>query len=130
MFVINLIVIVRMMQHTPLQFLRHDLKKTKHKKTVRLPKWSFFARFRLCIMIQNSVNYLVLFVGIFFIMVMLAMAVGMPDTLKYYQNNISDLMFAKYQYVFRHHSACGRCFKRRTWNLGNGSGMEDHVKEL
>lgn len=32
-------------------------------------------------------------------MVMLAMAVGMPDTLKYYQNNISDLMFAKYQYV-------------------------------
>lgn len=99
MFVINLIVIVRMMQHTPLQFLRHDLKKTKHKKTVRLPKWSFFARFRLRIMIQNSVNYLVLFVGIFFIMVMLAMAVGMPDTLKYYQNNISDLMFAKYQYV-------------------------------
>lgn len=99
MFVINLIVIVRMMQHTPLQFLRHDLKKTKHKKTVCLPKWSFFARFRLRIMIQNSVNYLVLFVGIFFIMVMLAMAVGMPDTLKYYQNNISDLMFAKYQYV-------------------------------
>lgn len=99
MFVINLIVIVCMMQHTPLQFLRHDLKKTKHKKTIRLPKWSFFARFRLRIMIQNSVNYLVLFVGIFFIMVMLAMAVGMPDTLKYYQNNISDLMFAKYQYV-------------------------------
>lgn len=99
MFVVNLIVIVRMMQHTPLQFLRHDLKKTKHKKTVRLPKWLFFARFRLRIMIQNSVNYLVLFVGIFFIMVMLAMAVGMPDTLKYYQNNISDLMFAKYQYV-------------------------------
>lgn len=99
MFVVNLIVIVRMMQHTPLQFLRHDLKKTKHKKTVRLPKWSFFARFRLRIMIQNSVNYLMLFVGIFFIMVMLAMAVGMPDTLKYYQNNISDLMFAKYQYV-------------------------------
>ena len=99
MFVINLIVIVRMMQHTPLQFLRHDLKKTKRKKTIRLPKWSFFARFRLRIMIQNSVNYLMLFVGIFFIMVMLAMAVGMPDTLKYYQNNISDLMFAKYQYV-------------------------------
>uniref|UniRef100_UPI003FEF83B6 FtsX-like permease family protein n=1 Tax=Agathobacter sp. TaxID=2021311 RepID=UPI003FEF83B6 len=99
MFVVNLIVIMRMMQHTPLQFLRHDLKKTKRKKTIRLPKWSFFARFRLRIMIQNSVNYLMLFVGIFFIMVMLAMAVGMPDTLKYYQNNISDLMFAKYQYV-------------------------------
>ena len=32
MLVVNLIVIVRMMQHTPLQFLRHDLKKTKNKK--------------------------------------------------------------------------------------------------
>ena len=33
MLVVNLIVIVRMMQHTPLQFLRHDLKKTKNKKS-------------------------------------------------------------------------------------------------
>lgn len=32
MLVVNLIVIIRMMQHTPLQFLRHDLKKTKRKK--------------------------------------------------------------------------------------------------
>ena len=33
MLVVNLIVIIRMMQHTPLQFLRHDLKKTKRKKS-------------------------------------------------------------------------------------------------
>lgn len=32
MFVVNLVVIARMMRHTPLQFLRHDLKKTKRKK--------------------------------------------------------------------------------------------------
>ena len=32
-------------------------------------------------------------------MVMLAMAVGMPDTLGYYKENAKDLMFAKYQYV-------------------------------
>lgn len=32
MFMVNLIVIIKMMQHTPLQFLRHDLKKTKRKK--------------------------------------------------------------------------------------------------
>lgn len=43
MLVVNLIVIVRMMQHTPLQFLRHDLKKTKNKKAMRLPGWSFLA---------------------------------------------------------------------------------------
>ncbi len=99
MFVVNLIVIVRMMHHTPLQFLRHDLKKTKRKKAIRLPRWNFFHRFRLRIMFQNMANYLVLFVGIFFIMVMLAMAVGMPDTLSYYKSHAKDMMFADYQYV-------------------------------
>lgn len=101
MLVVNLIVIVRMMQHTPLQFLRHDLKKTKNKKAMRLPGWSFFGRFRLRIMFQNVTNYLILFVGIFFIMVMLAMAVGMPDTLDYYKSNTDGMMFAKYQYVLK-----------------------------
>ena len=101
MFVVNLVVIIRMMQHTPLQFLRHDLKKTKRKKAMRLPKWSFMSRFRLRIMFQNVANYLILFVGIFFIMVMLAMAVGMPDTLDYYKKNTDSMMFAKYQYVLK-----------------------------
>jgi len=99
--VVNLIVIIRMMQHTPLQFLRHDLKKTKRKKAMRLPRWSFMSRFRLRIMFQNVANYLILFVGIFFIMVMLAMAVGMPDTLDYYKKNTDSMMFAKYQYVLK-----------------------------
>ena len=101
MFVINLLVIIRMMQHTPLQFLRCDLKKSKRKKTVRLPKWKFFSRFRLRIIFQNMPDYAVLFAGIFFIMVMLAMAVGMPSTLNYYQDNEEDMMFAKYQYVLK-----------------------------
>lgn len=54
---------------------------------MRLPHFKFFNRFRLRIMFQNVANYLILFVGIFFIMVMLAMAVGMPDTLSYYKEN-------------------------------------------
>lgn len=61
---------------------------------MRLPRWSFMSRFRLRIMFQNVANYLILFVGIFFIMVMLAMAVGMPDTLDYYKKNTDSMMFA------------------------------------
>lgn len=101
MFVVNLIVIVRMLRHTPLQFLRHDLKKSKRKKAIRLPHWKFMSRFRVRIMFQNISNYLILFVGIRFIMVMLAMAVGMPDTLTYYQKHASNLMFTKHQYVLK-----------------------------
>lgn len=101
MLVVNLVVILKMMQHTPLQFLRHDLKKTQRKKAVRLPGWKFFGRFRLRIMLQNIPNYLILFLGVSFIMVMLAMAVGMPDTLKFYKDNAADMMFARYQYVLK-----------------------------
>lgn len=101
MFAVNLAVIVKMMQHSPLQFLRRDLKKTKRKKAMRLPRWKFFSRFRLRIIFQNIPNYIILFAGIFFIMVMLAMAVGMPDTLAFYKENAADMMFAKYQYVLK-----------------------------
>ncbi|MBD5543247.1 MAG: FtsX-like permease family protein [Lachnospiraceae bacterium] len=101
MFIVNLVIIVKMMQHTPLQFLRHDLKKTKRKKAMRLPRWKFFSRFRLRIIFQNIPNYIILFVGILFILVMLAMAVGMPDTLKFYKENATDIMFAKYQYILK-----------------------------
>lgn len=99
MLAVNLVVIVKMMRHTPLQFLRRDLKKSRRKKAARLPRWKFFNRFRLRIMFQNVPNYLILLFGIFFISVMLAMAVGMPDTLDYYKTNAADMMFARYQYV-------------------------------
>lgn len=117
MFVINLIVIIRMLHHTPLQFLRHDLKKKQHKKTIRLPKWSFFARFRMRIMFQNVANYIVLFVGILFIMVMLAMAVGMPNTLDYYKQKAPEMMLAKYQYVLK------------SYKDGNGDVIKTDTKD-
>lgn len=101
MFIVNLAVIWRKMRRTPLEFLRQDLKKNKRKKAIRLPDWKFFSRFRMRIILQNMPNYLILFFGIFFVCVMLAMAIGMPDTLDYYKNNAKDMMFADYQYVLK-----------------------------
>ena len=103
MFVINLLVLIRMLRHTPLQFLRCDLKKNKRKKAMRLPRWNFLSRFRLRIIFQNIPNYLILFVGIAFISIMLAMAIGMPSTLQYYKDNTKDMMFADYQYVLKNY---------------------------
>lgn len=99
MFVVNLTVIWRKMKHTPLEFLRQDLKKNQRKKAIRLPNWKFFSRFRMRIIFQNMPNYLILLFGIFFVCVMLAMAIGMPDTLDYYKDHAKDMMFADYQYV-------------------------------
>lgn len=99
MLLINFVVIVRMLRLSPLKFLRHDLKKTRRKKAVRLPRWSFFRRFRLRVLLQNIPNYLMLFVGISFVMLLLSMAVGMPSTLSYYQEKMPDMMFAKEQVI-------------------------------
>ena len=99
MITVNLAVITRTMTHTPLQFLRRDLKKTKRKKAVRLPKCKFIHRFRIRIILQNIPNYIILFAGVFFIATLMSMAVGMPDTLDYYSENAKNMMFADYQYV-------------------------------
>lgn len=101
MFFVNLAVISGMLRHTPLQFLRGELKKSRRGRAVRLPGWKFFRRFRLRIILQNIPNYLILFFGIFFVMVMMSMAVGMPETLDYYKENARDMMFSNYQYILK-----------------------------
>jgi len=101
MLVVNVLVIAVKLRATPLQFLRHDLKRHKRKKAMRLPFRKFILRFRLRVFFQNIPNYIVLFIGIVFVMIMLAMAVGMPDTLQYYQDNAVDMMFAKEQVLLK-----------------------------
>ena len=97
MMIINLTVLMRMLKLSPLRFLRHDLSRTKRTKARRLPRWKFFSRFRLRILGQNLANYFVLFVGVVFIELMLAMAVGFPDSLDHYKSIADDMMISKYQ---------------------------------
>ena len=101
MFAVNAAVISAKLRHTPLQFLRRDLKKNRRKKAMRLPRWSFPARFRLRVLFQNIPGYLVLFMGILFVMILMAMAVGTPSTLSYYQEKAPDMMLAKYQTILK-----------------------------
>ncbi len=101
MFLINLVVIARMLRLSPLRFLRHDLKMTKRKKAIRLPKWKFLSRFRARILLQNIPNYLVLLVGITFVMILMSMVVGFPNSLDAYQGQVTDLMFAKNQTILK-----------------------------
>lgn len=99
MFFINLFVIVKKLQLSPLRFLRHDLVKKRKAKAMRLPKWSFLKRFRLRILFQNMPNYLILIFGVILIELMLCFAFGLPDSLNYYAKNAPDMMFSEYQYM-------------------------------
>lgn len=99
MLVINYFIIRRKMRFSPLRFLRSDLKNRRTRRAVNLPEIGFLRRFRLRIFLQNISGYLMLLVGIGFVMLMLAMAVGMPDTLSYYQANADDMMLAKHEVI-------------------------------
>lgn len=99
MFLINLFVIIKKLQLSPLRFLRHDLRKSKRTKARRLPRWSFMNRFRLRILFQNIPNYAILIFGIVFVEVMLCFAFGLPDSLEHYGECAPDMLFAKHQYM-------------------------------
>ncbi len=96
---VNVLVISVKMRFTPLQFLRGEITDRKRKKTLKLPNFSFFGRFRLRIFFNNIGGYLVMFFGIIFVCILLGFALGVPSTLKNYQDNSADLMLATHEYV-------------------------------
>ncbi len=99
MFCINLIVIVKKLQLSPLKFLRHDLTKSKRSKARRIPAWSFMKRFRIRILFQNMPNYAVLIFGVILIELMMCFAFGLPDSLDNYGEKAPEMIFADYQYM-------------------------------
>ena len=99
MFIINLVVIVRKLQLSPLKFLRHDLARSRRTKARRIPSWSFMNRFRLRIMFQNMPNYIVLIFGVIFIELMMCFAFGLPDSLNHYGDRAPEMVFSEYQYM-------------------------------
>ena len=101
MILINFVTVAYMLRLSPLRFIRKDLKTTRRKKAIRLPRFKFLRRFRLRILLQNIPNYMVLFVGIYFAVFLMTFAFGLPTTLDNYQKHATDDMFAKYQYVLK-----------------------------
>ena len=101
MLIINLFTIQRALRLSPLRFLRRDLAKKKRSKAIRLPRWSFFSRFRLRIVFQNLGNYSMMFIGIILANVFLLFGMMMGPLLTHYQDEILATMPAKYQYILK-----------------------------
>ncbi len=99
MAVIDLFVIMRALRLSPLRFLRRELRQSRKRRAVRLPNFGFFSRFRMRVITQNIPAYVMLFCGITFVMLLLSMAVGMPSTLRYYQDSITEMMFVEEQVI-------------------------------
>ena len=100
MIVVTMLVLIRKLRFTPLQFLRRDISSSKGKKAIPLsPRIPFFTRYRLRVILQNISSYIVLVFGVFFAYFLLMFGMTFPEILKTYAKDVTADMFCKYQYI-------------------------------
>lgn len=100
MLMINLLVLTSRLKLSPLKFLRHDLRRNRSKKAMRLnTKIPFRTRFSLRIFFTNLPGYIVMIVGILFGSVLIAFGDMMPRMLDEYQDIVVRDMISEYQYI-------------------------------
>lgn len=100
MLIINFLVLISRLKLSPLKFLRHDLRKNRSKKAMRLnTKIPFRTRFSLRIFFTNLPGYIVMIIGILFGSVLIAFGDLMPRMLGEYQNIVTRDMISEYQYI-------------------------------
>lgn len=101
MFAVNLTVLWNKMKLSPLKFLRHDVRKNKNSRAVRLPAVSFMSRFKIRIILQNLSNYIILFIGIQFANLILLLGLMITPLLDHYSDEVIENMKGKYQYILK-----------------------------
>jgi putative ABC transport system permease protein len=100
MLVINFVALASKLKLSPLRFLRHDLKKNKNKKAMRLnTKIPFKTRFSMRILLTNLPGYIVMIIGILFGSVLITFGDMYPRLLDRYKDAVVDDMISTYQYV-------------------------------
>ena len=101
MIIINWWMLYSKLSLSPLKFLRKDLHKNKQKKARKLPDFKFLTRFRIRVLLQNKVNYLILFIGIFISSFLLMFGMGLDPLMDNYVDEIDDSLTYEYQYILK-----------------------------
>lgn len=101
MVAVNTLMLCSKLSLSPLKFLRKDLHKRKQKRAVRLPDFSFIHRFRLRVILQNKISYLILFFGIFLASFLLMFGIGLEPLMNHYVDEIDDTLPYEYQYILK-----------------------------
>ena len=101
MILINCFMLYNKLSLSPLKFLRKDLHKKRQKRAVRIPGFSFITRFRLRVLLQNKISYLILFAGIFISSFLLMFGMGLQPLMDHYVEEIDDSLTYEYQYILK-----------------------------
>ena len=100
---ITLLGLLRKMNLTPLQFLRHETSgRGGAKRGFDLPEGlSFTARFRLRVFLRNLGNFATLFLGIAFASLLLLFGLAILPTMTHYADNLHNTLVAEHQYTLK-----------------------------
>lgn len=101
MILINWWMLYNKLSLTPLKFLRKDLNKKRQKKARKLPDFHFLTRFRIRVLLQNKVSYLILFIGIFISSFLLMFGMGLKPLIDNYVEEVDDSLTYEYQYILK-----------------------------
>ncbi|WP_314933189.1 FtsX-like permease family protein [Mogibacterium timidum] len=100
--VVNVLVVSIALRTDTIQFLRGDIRNKKSSgNPVRLPNYSFVARFRTRIIFHNIGAYITLAVGILLAAVLMMFGLMLHPMLEHFRGDIQDSQIAKYQYVLK-----------------------------
>ncbi|MBR2403821.1 MAG: ABC transporter permease [Lachnospiraceae bacterium] len=117
MILINWFMIYRKLSLSPLKFLRKDLNKKRQKRAVKLPDFSFLTRFRIRVLLQNKINYLILFVGVFISSFLLMFGLGLQPLIDHYVEEIDDSLTYEYQYMLKAPVEVSKAEKLQVYSL-------------
>ena len=99
---ITVIGLVRKLNRTPLQFLRHDVSARSVHGTVRLPeRLGFSSRFRLRVFFRNIGNFVTLFFGIMFASLLLVFGLCMAPIVSNHADNLRNSLVSEHQYSLK-----------------------------
>lgn len=99
--VVTFLMLVRMLRLPPLQFLRRELTGKKKDHAARLPGWSFMNRFRMRVILQNRMAYLILTAGIMLASLLLIFGMCLLPLMENFRDDVKSSQIAKYQYVLK-----------------------------
>ena len=133
MFLINLLVLTRKLQLSPLRFLRRDLSRGSKGHvfplSARLP---IMTRFRLRVILQNIPGYLTLMLGIFLGGAVVVFGLMLNPLLESYTDNVVKTRISDYQYIVMStdvttDSAQAESFAMTSLNTCDSRYMEDEI---
>jgi putative ABC transport system permease protein len=101
-FLINMIIVLKVLFIPSLNLLRNQLKLKKNKKVMKLShKIGFIPRFQIRVILQNKGTYIALFFGTLLASIILLFGIMMNPLLDHYKNEVLKSQIAPYQTILK-----------------------------